>query len=276
MYSGYRPGIKHANTGQSSRWEEHGGPGQRLSSHQSLEDTLLGGLWRGAAPGAPGAGRAMQFYIAPRDRRRGRAEIIYNILGILAHEGRARKNRIMQLANLNSRAFEEHVERYLVALGFVAKRRLRRGVVVYELRALGRQLYALLEAARGLGVFDESGASEEEQRLLNEALEAIQGEGATVIDASPRMGFVEARLPCPEGGSVSVVVVARGGVLGRVHAGLAAARGAALVLVRGLGGQGAHAPRFAALRSGEARQALREGLRSVCSAAREEQPQLLL
>lgn len=217
------------------------------------------------------SGEAMHFYIAPRDRRRGRAEIIYNVLSILAHEGRARKNRIMQLANLNSRSFDEYVERYLVALGFVAKRTLRRGVV-YELRALGRQLYELLEAVRGLGVFDWVEAPEEERLLLHEALVAVKRLGGFGVDAAPRMGFMEARLPCKgAGGSIRVVVISRGGVLGRVQAGLAAVRGTTLILSRGLAGRdGTVSPYFAALRSGEAQRALEEGLRAVCGAVREE------
>ncbi len=92
----------------------------------------------------------------PRDRRRGRAEIVYDILDLVAREGAVRKNRIMQLTNLNSRAFKEHVENYLIAVGLLEPIPLRGGHVAYRLTPEGRQLYILLKAADELGAFSDA------------------------------------------------------------------------------------------------------------------------
>ncbi|BES82319.1 winged helix-turn-helix domain-containing protein [Pyrodictium abyssi] len=116
--------------------------------------------------------------------RRDRVGIVASILRVLDEHGPSTKTAIMRLAEINSRSFEEYVERFLVPRGLVEKRRFR-DHYIYAITPQGKMIQAVLDVVKDLVHRDEP---EYVKMLRDLVAEALRLRGYTVTAQIPLGG----------------------------------------------------------------------------------------
>jgi len=116
--------------------------------------------------------------------RRDRVGIVASILRVLDEHGPSTKTAIMRLAEINSRSFEEYVERFLVPRGLVEKRRLK-DHYIYAITPQGKMIHTVLDVIKDLVYRDEP---EYVKMFRDLVAEALRLRGYTVTAQIPLGG----------------------------------------------------------------------------------------